>query len=90
MKRLCQIFRSSRKAEMYLYVDKARGLADVPEPLLQQFGDPQEVMTLLLSAERKLARVDAAEVLRCIGEQGFFLQMPPSAAELLRREGARD
>ncbi|TGD73571.1 YcgL domain-containing protein [Mangrovimicrobium sediminis] len=88
MKRLVEIFRSSRKDEMYLYVDRARGLADVPEPLLQQFGEPTSVMSLMLEPARKLARADAAEVLAKIEAQGFYLQMPPTAEELLRRERA--
>lgn len=87
--RICQIFRSSRKPEMYLYVDKAEGLEQVPEALLAQFGEPQAVMVLALDASRKLARAQAADVLEKIASQGFFLQMPPTDAELLRREGAR-
>jgi uncharacterized protein YcgL (UPF0745 family) len=47
-------------------------------------------MVLLLTPERKLARVDAAEVLGKIQEQGFFLQMPPTMAELLSRDGSRE
>lgn len=88
MKRLCEVFLSSRRAEMYLFVERAKGLEDVPEALLGQFGEPQSVMTLLLTADRKLARADAAEVLEKIESQGFYLQMPPSEAELLRRERA--
>jgi uncharacterized protein YcgL (UPF0745 family) len=72
---------------MYLYVEKARGVADVPEPLMKQFGEPEEVMMLMLSPGRKLARADAKEVLREIDENGFYLQMPPTMEELLRREG---
>ncbi|MDO8862424.1 YcgL domain-containing protein [Haliea sp. E1-2-M8] len=89
MRRICQIFRSPRKPEMYLYVDKADGLLQVPETLLAQFGEPHPVMVLALDASRKLARVQAAEVLAKIDSQGFFLQMPPTDAELLRREGER-
>lgn len=89
MKRICQIFRSPRKPEMYLYVDKAEGLAQVPETLLAQFGEPHPVLVLALDPSRKLARVQAAEVLARIDSQGFFLQMPPTDAELLRREGSR-
>jgi uncharacterized protein len=87
--RICQIFRSPRKPEMYLYVDKAEGLEQVPEALLAQFGEPLPVMVLALDASRKLARAQAADVLEKIASQGFFLQMPPTDAELLRREGAR-
>jgi len=86
-KLLCEIFRSSRKQEMYLYVEKSRGLVDVPATLMQQFGEPESVMTLLLSPERKLARADSDEVLQALQRQGFYLQMPPTAAELLRRDG---
>ena len=84
---ICQIYRSARKQEMYLYVDKARGLEDVPEVLLRQFGEAEEVMTLALTKDRKLARADAQEVLEAIETQGFYLQMPPTQAELLRRDG---
>lgn len=81
MKRICQIYRSPRRAEMYLYVDKARGLVDVPELLLQQFGEPQPVLVLALDTERPLARVRAADVLESIEQRGFFLQMPPAEPE---------
>ncbi|MCZ6829640.1 MAG: YcgL domain-containing protein, partial [Gammaproteobacteria bacterium] len=48
-----------------------------------RFGEPEKVMILQLDQERKLARVDAAQVSQSIREQGFFLQMPAGAAELL-------
>jgi hypothetical protein len=88
-KRLVEIFKGTRKAESYLYVDKAQGLADVPEVLLAQFGEPRSVMTLMLDPQRKLARANAAEVLAKIEEQGYYLQMPPTQAELLNRDGNR-
>lgn len=88
-KRLVEIFRGTRKAESYLYVDKAQGLADVPEVLMAQFGEPRSVMTLMLDPQRKLARANAAEVLAKIEEQGYYLQMPPTQAELLNRDGNR-
>ena len=90
MKRLIEVFRSPRKAEMYLYVDKAAGYKELPDALLNQFGEPEPVMTLVLTPERKLARADAAEVLQQIEAQGFYLQMPPTQDELLRRDGAGD
>jgi len=90
MSLLCEIFRSPRKAEMYLYIDKQAGLKQVPESLLAQFGEPESFMTLLLTADRKLARTSAEEVLASIEEKGFFLQMPPTQAELLSREGSRE
>jgi uncharacterized protein YcgL (UPF0745 family) len=75
---------------MYLYVDKSRGLQDIPDALMAQFGEPTPVMVLLLTPEKKLARANVAAVLDDIKEQGFYLQMPPTAAELLKRDNGRD
>ncbi|SDO37110.1 YcgL domain-containing protein [Vreelandella arcis] len=76
-KLLCEIFKSTRKDEMYLYVDKRQGLESVPEALLGSFGKPQPVLTMILTADKKLARANAAEVVEAIASQGFYLQMPP-------------
>lgn len=75
---LCQIYRSSKRTEMYLYTDLERGLDAVPEELLARFGKPESVMKLNLTADRKLARVDSAKVLQSLQDQGYYLQMPPS------------
>ncbi|OBX37098.1 protein YcgL [Halomonas elongata] len=48
-KLLCEVFKSPRKDEMYLFVDKTRGLAEVPEALLERFGEPGSTMSLLLT-----------------------------------------
>jgi uncharacterized protein YcgL (UPF0745 family) len=84
---LCQIYRSSRRQEMYLYVEKTEGLAKVPADLLQRFGEPEAIMLVLLDGQRRLARADAEEVKAQVQAQGFYLQMPPTLAELLRRDG---
>jgi len=73
----CWIYKSPRKDEMYLYLAVEDDFDKVPEPLLQRFGTPQLVMQLALSPERKLARVDVANVMASLREHGFFLQMPP-------------
>ncbi|GAB6386930.1 YcgL domain-containing protein [Stutzerimonas marianensis] len=93
MKRICSIYKSLRKNEMYLYVDRAEALTRVPEGLLAAFGPPQHAFDLVLTPERKLAREDISKVLENIETQGFHLQMPPPEddyiehlpEELLRR-----
>lgn len=82
-KLLCEIFKSPRREEMYLYVEKARGLVDVPEVLLERFGKPVSAMTLILDESRPLARADAAEVIAAIDAKGFYLQMPSAREEYL-------
>lgn len=76
-KLICTIYRSTKKEELYLYVAKKTGLAEVPPALLEHFGVPQEAFTLLLTPERKLAKEDSAAVISSIQEKGYFLQMPP-------------
>ena len=82
-KMICSIYRSPKKDEMYLYVAKAKGLADVPEALLKMFGQPQHRMDMLLTEEKQLARATAADILLDIDEKGYYLQMPPVRDEYL-------
>ncbi|GAB2794323.1 YcgL domain-containing protein [Halomonas shantousis] len=77
-KMLCEVFKSSLKDEMYLYIDKSRGMGDVPEVLLERFGKPVPVMTMILTEDKPLARVEAAKVIAQIDERGYYLQMPPA------------
>ncbi len=63
---------------MYLYVDKREDLSRVPEALLASFGEPQFYTAMLITTDKKLARVDAKQVLADILSKGFFLQMPPA------------
>ncbi|CAA0088195.1 Protein YcgL [Zhongshania aliphaticivorans] len=82
MKRICAVYRSSRTEGMYLYVDHQEDLSRVPEDLLKRFGQPQRSMTLVLNAERKLARADVNKVMAEIAEKGFYLQLPPQPESL--------
>jgi uncharacterized protein YcgL (UPF0745 family) len=81
----CQVYRSPRRQEAYLYVEKSEGLERVPAALLQQFGEPESIMLVHLDGKRRLARADAEEVLQKIQEQGYYLQMPPGPADLKRK-----
>lgn len=76
--KILSIFKSSRKDEMYLYVDKREQLERVPDPLLEMFGKPLHIMDMPMTPGRKLARVeDTAKLLEEVGSKGYFLQMPP-------------
>ena len=72
-----EIFKGQKKEEMYLYVEQKNGLKSVPDDLLATFGQTESVMVLLLTKDKKLARVTASDVLAAIEDQGYFLQMPP-------------
>jgi uncharacterized protein YcgL (UPF0745 family) len=81
-KLLCNIYKSRRKEETYLYVSMKDDLAKVPEALLETFGRPELVTKLIITEERKLARAEASKVLASIEEKGFYLQLPPPKEEL--------
>jgi len=81
MSRQVKVFRSSRQPEMYLFVDAAEEFTRVPDPLLARFGRPVLALTLELTPERVLARIDASTVLAQIEATGFYLQMPPRVEE---------
>ena len=83
MMQLVSIYKSAKKDEMYLYVNKADALSKVPEALMQLFGQARHLMDMPLSADKTLARADAGKVLNEIEEKGFYLQMPPGREEYM-------
>lgn len=74
---LCFIYKSLKKDELYLYLDKKDDFSSVPEDLFKSLGCLQFVMELQLSPERKLAREDVSRVIASIEKKGFFVQLPP-------------
>lgn len=89
--RLVKVYKTRRKADLYLYVDFKEDLSRVPDELLAQFGRPELALSLTLSSARRLARADAAEVLSQIQSTGYYLQLPPSdgGMEAVLRAGRR-
>lgn len=79
MPMICQVYRSPRREGMYLYVERNSDFDKLPEALLATFGEPQAVMVLHLTPERRLARAKATDILDSIRAQGYYLQMPPAA-----------
>ena len=79
---LCDIYRSSKKDDLYLYVPKLKGLKDVPEVLLEMFGKPTLAFSLLLTAKRRLAKEDIEKVMQALDEKGYFLQLPSADGDI--------
>ncbi len=78
----CSIYKSSAKADAYLYVEREDDFSRVPTALLSKLGRLEWVMNLQLHPERPLARADAGQVLAQLRVEGYFLQMPPIHAQL--------
>ena len=83
------VYKSLKKADTYLYLAKRDDFAGLPEPLRTQLGRLQFVLEVQLTAERKLARGDAAQVRQNLAAHGFHLQVPPSQALLPVEFGKR-
>lgn len=75
--RICTVYRCAREREMYVWVDRHDGPGQLPEELLAATGKLEEVLTLRLTPDRKLARARASEVLAAIADLGYYLQLPP-------------
>lgn len=70
------VFKSSRKADTYVFVRRGQDWDELPEGLRGIFGAPVHSMDLLLTPDRKLARTTGQQVLEAIKEKDFYLQIP--------------
>lgn len=83
----CDVYKFSKQDDLYVYIARPDypndtetlkdWLAVLPKDFRQTLGRETFVMHLDLDSREKLARVDKAEVLAKLQEQGYFVQMPP-------------
>lgn len=73
----CLVYRSTRRADTYLYLAHEDAIDDLPEPLRMQLGRLEFALEFDLTPERRLARGDARVVLAQIEDSGYYLQLPP-------------
>ena len=85
---LCTIYKSTRKAQTYLFVNKRDDFSSVPEALMKTFGTPNLVTIINLDTKDKLAMADLEKVKTNLNEQGFYLQLPPPQEDLLKEHKA--
>ena len=80
---ICAVYKSGRKAETYLFVEKRDVFDAVPEPLMEMFGPPKLVMLVPLSKRDKLGIADIEKVKAELLAKGYYLQIPPPQTNLL-------
>jgi len=73
----CTVFRSPKKDFTYIYLLEDHDFDEIPVSLKKVFGEPEFVMDLELTADRKLAYEDINQVMQNLADQGYHLQMPP-------------
>ncbi|AGE18563.1 MULTISPECIES: YcgL domain-containing protein [Serratia] len=87
---LCVIYRSPKRDQTYLYVEKKDDFSRVPEELMKSFGVPQFAMMLSLDERKKLASADIEKVKQALKDEGYYLQFPPPVENLLNQHLAGD
>ena len=75
----CIIYKSVKKTDTYLYVEKKDEFDRIPKPLLDMLGRLEFVMILDLDQRDRLAQVESKQVKDSLLGQGYFLQLPPKA-----------
>jgi len=73
----CYIYRSRKKLGAYLYLPEEDNFSQLPESLLNVFGIPEYSFQMDLTPDKTLAQVEAADVIKGIEAEGFFMQMSP-------------
>lgn len=81
--KLSAVYRSSRKADTYLYVAERDDFSKVPSALLKQFGKPLFVMMVIVSKREKIAGIHRDDFNEKMQSEGFYLQLPPKVKSLL-------
>ncbi|MCT7940292.1 MULTISPECIES: YcgL domain-containing protein [Shewanella] len=85
---ICTVYKSSRKTDTYLFVEKRDVFDEVPQPLMEMFGTPKLVMLVPLSKRDSLALADIDKVKSELKAKGYYLQLPPPTENLLEQHKA--
>mgnify|MGYP000592353297 CR=1 FL=1 len=86
---LCSVYKSSRKADTYLFINKRDDFSQVPDALLEMFGTPNLVTVVNLATKTKLGMADIDKVKASLNNEGFYLQLPPPKEDLLKTHRAQ-
>ncbi|GAC04644.1 YcgL domain-containing protein [Paraglaciecola chathamensis] len=82
---LCAVYKSTKKADTYLYVPGRDDFSRVPEPLMKMFGTPHFIMIMPIKKDRALGQVDIQTLRDELTKNGFYLQLPPPEENLLKQ-----
>ena len=80
---LTAVYKSKKKADTFLFIEKRDDFSKVPEPLMTMFGQPQYVMIINLAKRTQLGVADLDTLKQSLSDQGYYLQIPPQEENLL-------
>ena len=78
------VYKSLRKQDTYIYLGKRDDFEVMPAAVRGPLEPFAFVLDVELTPERRLARVDAAQVRANLREHGFHLQLPPAPVAPVR------
>ena len=90
---LTAVYKSKKKADTFLFIEKRDDFSKVPEPLMAMFGLPHYVMIINLAKRTQLGAADLDTLKQSLNDQGYYLQLPPPEENLLsqlRKENGVD
>ncbi|RMH88115.1 YcgL domain-containing protein [Lysobacter pythonis] len=77
---LAHVYKSTKRADTYVFLAARDDFDRLPEPLRGELGPLRFVLEVALTPERRLARENPVEVRENLAARGFHLQFPPSQA----------
>ncbi|MFT5543760.1 MAG: hypothetical protein ACI97K_003158 [Glaciecola sp.] len=80
---LCAVYKSPKKADTFLYINKRDDFTAIPKALLDTFGPPQFVMLVPLIKRKNVAGISVEKLSTILTTKGFYLQLPPTEESLL-------
>ncbi|MGB3727073.1 MAG: YcgL domain-containing protein [Glaciecola sp.] len=81
--KLSAVYKSPKKADTYLYLEKRDDFSKVPEALLTHFGTPKFVTLVPIGKHDKIANIETHTFIEKVRNDGFYLQLPPKEKSLL-------
>jgi uncharacterized protein YcgL (UPF0745 family) len=85
---LCSVYKSAKKAQTYLFVNKRDDFSAVPEALMKMFGTPTLVTVVNLATKTKLGFAELDKVKENLSLQGYYLQLTPKEDDMLKAHKA--
>lgn len=72
----CNVYRSAKKADTYLYMPAGHKVEELPQGLNKLLGEIEHVLEVDLAIRTQLANEDIDQVKESLKSQGYFLQLP--------------
>lgn len=73
----CYVYKSSLRAETYVFLRDRDATHRLPMDLGHALGNLEFIMELELTPGRRLARIDADDLRAALDQRGFHIQFPP-------------